>query len=128
MNLYLAARYGEQLEMRRWRDVLQAAGHVVTARWIDGKHDGLPPSQCAQDDLEDIDAADVLIIWSPRHHFGNGRGGRHVEVGYAIGLGIPIILVGERENVFHHLINRVVPSKDHIGDLVSMLAAIAEGA
>lgn len=74
---------------------------VVTSRWIDGKHDGIPAQICAIDDLEDIDAADALVLVNPRHLHGSGRGGRHVELGYALARGKRVLLVGDRENVFH---------------------------
>jgi nucleoside 2-deoxyribosyltransferase len=97
--------------MRKLRDALAVAGVVVTSRWIEGNHEierdasgedaDRERQRFAEEDLEDINRADVLVIFSPREHFRTGRGGRHVEVGYAIGRGIPIVLVGERENVFH---------------------------
>ena len=107
INVYLAGRYESMDVMREVREVWGGGKRraVVTSRWIDGKHSDATralSAVAATEDLEDIDAAEVLVIWSPREHFRTGRGGRHVEVGYALARGKRIILVGERENVFHH--------------------------
>lgn len=117
-SYYLAARYSRHDEMQGVRDVLEGLGHSVTSRWIDchtdieGDHtssfsvetlnDPTKLGDCryvAIHDLIDIDRADVLLSFS-----GGGRkGGRHVEVGYALGRGKPVIVIGDRENVFHTL-------------------------
>lgn len=38
MLIYLASRYSRFPEMQTYRTDLQKAGHVVTARWVDGDH------------------------------------------------------------------------------------------
>ena len=74
------------------------------ARWLWGHETGAL-SQRAAEDLEDISAASTLISFTevPRSHLGHG--GRHVEFGAALALGKRVLLVGERECVFHHLPN-----------------------
>lgn len=116
MRIYLAARYSRNDEMRGVRDVLQGMGHKVTSRWIDLHPDivgdfsesftvdtlNSTPELCAplgQHDLDDIDLADCVISFAEPN--GGGKGGRHVEFGYALGRGKRMILVGPRENVFH---------------------------
>ena len=108
MRVYLAARYEEHPKMRVWRDVLASNGIVVTSRWINGGHDIREDAnhdeqrrRFAEEDLADIDEADALVAWNPKEHHRSGRGGRHVELGYAIAKGKMVILVGEPENVFH---------------------------
>lgn len=106
MKVYLAARYEENGRMRDWRDVLVGHGIVVTSRWIDGGHEDMTESRFAayaEEDLLDVEQADALVMLSDREHFRTGRGGRHVEVGYALARGKRVILVGDRENVFHWL-------------------------
>lgn len=127
-KIYLAARYRSRHIMRDWRAMLEAAGFIVTSRWINGGHDMDTDASndeqrhgLAMEDLEDIDAADVLVLWNPREHHGNGSGGRHVELGYALARRKPTIIVGERENVFHYLQDRmhVIPDvKELIGTLL----------
>jgi hypothetical protein len=116
MKIYLAARYSSHPEMRGVRDVLEALGHTVTSRWIDCHTDVVgdftssftvetlaeKTGECAplgQHDLDDLDAADCVISFAST----GGKGGRHVEFGYALAKGKRMVLVGPRENVFHTL-------------------------
>jgi nucleoside 2-deoxyribosyltransferase len=110
MKIYLAAAFERRAEMRETRDRLEILGHTVTSGWIDLPNDTKPigvaelkvsPGQWADfaiADLHDVYNADVLIMFS-----GGGRGGRHTEFGYALALDKQLILIGDRENVFHAL-------------------------
>lgn len=123
-KVYLAARYSRHPEMRSIRESLGADfGIQVTSHWLDTdaqqavegakNEDGSAasftpeflqqyPERCyhlAAQDLRDIDAADTIIFFS-----GSGRkGGMHVEFGYAYARDKRMIVVGDRENVFHTL-------------------------
>lgn len=115
MKVYLAARYSRRTELLGYAAELDACGIEVTARWIQGLHE-IPPKGveansakhhqwCAMDDIEDIEAADVLVAFTEdadNVHWRN-TGGRHVELGYAFGRGKHIIICGHHENVFCHL-------------------------
>ena len=103
--------------------LLAERGIGVTARWVNGAHDHAPPVVCALDDFEDIDAADVLALWNPKHHHGAGSGGRHVEVGYALARGKRVVLMGDRENVFHSHPNVIVIAG--FAELAETLLALA---
>jgi hypothetical protein len=117
MKIYLAARYSRHDEMQGIRDVLRTLGHDVTSRWIDCHTDVVGdftasftpevlnqrPEACAplgQHDLDDLDVADTVISFTSN---GTGKGGRHVEFGYALAKGKRCIVVGPREHVFHTL-------------------------
>ena len=112
MKVYLAARYSRRMELAGYATELRDLGINVTSRWLLGLHDtppeGVAPDSvehwrwCAEDDIADVDAADVLVAFSEPEGVvaGRGRGGRHVELGYAIAIGKPVIVVGYRENVF----------------------------
>ena len=115
MRVYLAARYSRGPELLRYQADLAARGIEVTSRWIDGRHT-TPPSGidvdshqhlrwAAEEDLADLDAADVLVAFTepPESVPGGRRGGRHVELGYAIASHKGVIVCGYRENVFCHL-------------------------
>lgn len=104
MKIYIAARFESQAEMRVWREKIQALGHEVTSRWLDVKEPYPPAETCAVVDLVDVRRADLVVCFSPRSGFYSGRGGRHVEFGYALAMGLPVLLVGEPENVFHWLV------------------------
>lgn len=112
MKIYLAARYSRFPEMQGCRTILEAMGHTVTSRWINGDHDykgDQSPSEqrvrFALEDWDDLMAADCVISFTeePGKAGGRNRGGRHVEFGAALALGKRVIVVGFRENVFHEM-------------------------
>jgi nucleoside 2-deoxyribosyltransferase len=112
MRLYLAAAYGRKNEIRKYAQQATDEGLYVTSRWLEEPHD--PNTKMSEvtdeflesvavQDFDDIDAADVLVFWAEDQDKQPPRGGRHVEMGIAIGRNIPIIVIGNPENVFHHL-------------------------
>lgn len=126
---YLAARYGRRLELADYADQLRALGHQVTSRWLLGQHqadvlevdaDGIPEHipevarRFAEEDVEDVTFADVVVAFSEPPRSSASRGGRHVEFGMALGWVLAgystldgnrrrVIVIGQRENVFHCL-------------------------
>lgn len=56
----------------------------------------------AHDDFRDVVSCDLLIHFTeqPRSDSGRGRGGRHVEMGIALGMMKRVWIVGPRENLF----------------------------
>ena len=107
MKIYLAASYSRRQELQSYAAQLRADGHTVTARWITGVHDDPHTNEatCAQDDVADIYAADCTLSFTDSPTSGRKRGGRHVEFGIALARDQLLVLVGPRENVFHHLPN-----------------------
>lgn len=113
MKVYLAARFSRLPELLGYKAELEASGITVTSRWLLGGHEwvGTPDEEIpvehnarfAQDDIDDINAADVIVCFTESPRSGPARGGRHVEMGYAIAKGMPILTVGYRENVFYCL-------------------------
>jgi len=111
MKVYLAADSSQQETMRELRELLRKRNIECTSRWLDvdllankGQlYSEAELAHWAQTDLEDVESAHVLVAFNPESHQKQGTGGRHVELGYAIAMKIPIIYVGEkRENIFHH--------------------------
>lgn len=125
-TFYLAARYSRREELCAYKADLEARGHRVPARWLLGEHqvhgleaaravenDGpVPAAQAvlfAEDDIEDLLGADVMVNFTEAPRHGATRGGRHVEYGVALGLRRAgygrhqIYIVGPLENVFHAL-------------------------
>lgn len=129
MKVYLAASYSRREELASYAADVESRGMVVTSRWLLGPNhrklgDAGTLSEhaewlverdfdstvgrrvgalCAQQDVEDVLAADALVLFT-----GGGRGGRHVEFGVALGAGKRLFVVGAgRENVFHTLPNVV---------------------
>ena len=114
MKVYLAARYSRREELLGYRSWLLAAGVSCTALWLDG-HDlpeGLEDgdsreiaftsqrAEWAAEDLKGINAADLVVCFTEPEATTARRGGRHVEMGYALGRGKTVWIVGPRENVF----------------------------
>lgn len=111
MRVYLAARYSRREELAAYADELRALDIEVTSRWLTGAHNA--PSeddnknaiwqQYAIDDVEDVLAADTVVSFTETPLTPTLRGGRHVEYGIAAHAGKRLVLVGERENIFHWL-------------------------
>lgn len=122
-SYYLAARYSRRLELCGYRSDLALLGIDVPARWLNGSHqldnEGRPIGETgelmfengsaaadhyrrkfAEDDFEDVVDSDMLIAFTEQPRSGNSRGGRHVELGIALGMGKPVVIIGPRENVF----------------------------
>lgn len=102
MKIYVAALFGSRPQMELVCDKLKSLGHEVTARWVYGGEEGLSRTKIALLDLEDVDDADIVLSFTlPLGTLFNG-GGRHVEFGYALAKGKRVVIIGERECVFHH--------------------------
>jgi hypothetical protein len=103
MKVYFAGRYSSAAEMRDRAKQLKALGHEVVSSWIDGT-EGKFPEACAIEDVVDLRRADVIVAFTERpRELTNARGGHHVEFGMAHALNKRMIVVGWRQNVFHHL-------------------------
>lgn len=118
--VYLAGPYAARARLNEFATDLRALAVDVTASWLDETHDISPGtvnaatdlpdadvSTHASNDLDDICNADLLILITaatsgldPATVF---SGGRHVETGFALAIPIPVLVVGEPENVFHRL-------------------------
>jgi nucleoside 2-deoxyribosyltransferase len=102
LKLYLAAPFADRPKMEQIANRLTAIGFKIVARWVYGGEAGLTRQQIAVLDLDDVDAADVVVSFTlPQGTLSTG-GGRHVEFGYALAKGKRCIVIGARENVFHH--------------------------
>lgn len=133
MKIYVAARFSAQQEMLGVRDVLTAFGHEITSSWIDSDTaetgvDGLTPDvmnadpdRCwphAEADMADLLAADMVVVFT--NYGPSTTGGRHVELGVALGAGKRIMLVGDRENIFQTL-----PQIEHFPDWPHLVMALS---
>ena len=96
-NLFLIFRDHNLFVNSRWLDEPHAPGttlHEVSAAFC---------RETSLIDLEDIDAADMMVFFSEDPLVGTPRGGRHVEFGYALAKGKRIVVIGGPENIFHYL-------------------------
>ena len=104
MKIYLAACFEQQEEVRQKLNEMESLGFTCMSSWR--FEDGLiPPTpehldKCASRDLADLEGSDWFVCLTDK---ASNRGGKHVELGYALALRMPVILVGRRENIFHSL-------------------------
>ena len=109
--VYIAGFFDAQQRLRAVRDRLRTiTSWRIRARWLDEVAGQVPlvtpPSlsddyrRYAERDLEDIMDCHLVLVDTLDV---TPRGGREVEVGYALGLYIPFIVVGPKRNVFHEL-------------------------
>lgn len=103
MNIYIAAPFPMRHELRWFRDELVKLDHAVTASWIDVEPDEDDTAweereSAARQCLQEVEAADALMIVTEDPK--SGRGGRHVELGYALALGKRIWRIGPRTHIF----------------------------
>lgn len=113
MKFYLAARFSRKAELQGYAKRLEAQGHIVTSRWLgqddEDSYEKLSPEKariCGEHDVEDVLNADAIINFTePAGVPSSSRGGRHVELGIAIGVKKILIAIGLKENVFHWLPN-----------------------
>jgi len=116
MRVYLAAPYTVRDTVKQLAAELWRVGFTVTSSWLDETHDINAGTQGAATDLDDaavsaharqdmvdIDKSEVLVLFTAKSCGAEGGGGRHVETGYALATRVPIIVIGEPENVFHRL-------------------------
>lgn len=130
-SVYLSSQFEDGPVLRKVRDDLVTTGYRVTSRWLDAEsstpatalaHEDDAPARLAaiaRQDIEDIQAADVVVVFNPRETCNVGRGGRHVETGYALALGKKVVIVGVRANVFHWM-----PHVTVVDDWGELMAAI----
>jgi nucleoside 2-deoxyribosyltransferase len=111
-SVYFAAAFKRREELCVYAAQLEADGILVTSRWLAGSKKlqgddldhGDRGADLAQMDLDDVRAADLCLAFTePADAADRGRGGRHAELGIAIGLGRSVATVGPIEHVFHRL-------------------------
>lgn len=131
LRVYLCARFSRWREMREVALAMRAAGIEVSSQWInlpDGDaslgmriddNESVARSAAIRD-MTDLSGSHLVVAF-----LGGGRsGGRHVEVGMALALDIPVWTVGPRENVFHAMPG--VRSFRSRSDMLSALVVLDE--
>jgi hypothetical protein len=108
IRVYIATDSREREYARFLQELCRANNIEVTSRWIDDEsfdNDSVDEEYLASwsiNDLVDVVKSDVLLLFNPGKYKNSGTGGRHVEVGCAITSDIPIVLLGDRTNIFHY--------------------------
>jgi hypothetical protein len=127
VHVYIAGRSEDQALCQRLRARLAEHGIGCTASWLDKVIDNQAnQKRAALMCMTDITRADVLVMLNPAKVHKSGTGGRHTEFGIAIHAGKGVVIVGARENVFHHLdLVRCVPPRPE-GSIADIVAAVRE--
>lgn len=118
MKFFVSGKVGVEEDVRERMEVLKAAGHEITFDWTTIGH--LKPydknaeasREAAIRESSGVKDADVLIVLL--HERGIGM---FVELGIAIGVGIPIRVVTDMESrtmFFHHPLVKKVNSFEEI--------------
>ena len=106
MNIYIAAPSEERQAAREMKIRLKAAGYTMTSRWIESEFFNSTDEgyliKWAENDLQDVYDADLLVAINSEEYRNSGTGGRHVELGYALAYAKPVILCGIKSNIFHY--------------------------
>lgn len=121
MRLYLCGSYDRRQEFLSYAAGLRALGHEIMSRWLEG-NDDLSPERQASMDATDVLLSDCLITFTYPEGEGPSRGGRHVEFGIAWYTKKRLVVVGPRENIFHHF-----PEVEVYPDWPTAFAVLAEG-
>lgn len=116
MKIYLAGNTSRAFELRTYASMLETRKHIITSRWL--WYATTPSIQTvAEHALENITMSDAVICFTRDKQGSRKRGGRHVEFGIGLALGKRVFIVGDQENVFHHL--KHVRHFDEFGDLLA---------
>lgn len=92
MRIYVAGKYGPNTNarVREVHTQLRAAGHVITYDWTG---DEQVSTQQAMNDLNGVLTADAFVLIAESHDV--TYTGSLVELGIALGIGLPIYLLGD---------------------------------
>jgi len=115
MKIYLSANFSRKAEILALVPDLEQLGHQVTSTWLTRAGSDLLSyealeldpdlrpiaSNIAREDEIDVRRAQILVLFTEPAR--QSRGGKHVEMGIAIGTGKPVHVIGSwRENIFHY--------------------------
>ena len=102
MKLYIAGKWEDRSRVSDIIRILRGIGFEITCDWTDHKYsDEAYPQQYCMDDLEGVKNADLYLgIFVADYHYR----GALVEMGIALGVGIPVWLFGDKQDdcIFSH--------------------------
>lgn len=126
MKIYVAHNFAARFQLRVDLVELLKAGHDVTSRWIydDTRMMAEMTPQSAQIDVDDIIAANVVLLFVDQYGTTPGRG-KYWEWGYIIGVGKPLILVGSGESCIFYQLD--YPGIHKVSTLTDAIALIESG-
>lgn len=92
MKFYVASKWEDRTAVRELHKTLIELGHKITVDWTwHEKEDPGYPSEYAVEDVLGVKMADVYVgLFIDSHYYK----GALVEMGVALGLGIPVCIIG----------------------------------
>lgn len=112
MKIYLAAQYSWRDKLKEYARILERKNIEVVSAWLKETKDvkeelttytNAYAKDHAQMDLDDIQEADILVLFTISPTDVSKRGARHFEAGYAYALGKKVIICGPKENIFYYI-------------------------
>lgn len=106
-SIYIAAPWSMKHLAKEAAQKFKAAGWGISSHWFNYEGDGetVHPRLFQEEalrDAEDVSNCDVFVLLNLQRR-GEETSGKAVEMGIAIGCGIPVVVVGGWTNVFHFL-------------------------
>lgn len=127
-SIYVAAKFEDRLLVREVFKTIESYGFRVALDWTDHEKDGtLDKIKWANADIDAIRECDAVIaLFIEERH----QRGALIEIGAALGLNKPVIIVGDKENTStllrHPLITRVNNQFEAL-ELLSVLPVLSHG-
>lgn len=100
MRVYVAAPWTHKEDAREAAALIEREGHEITEPWWDhpDTNDPVELEDQAARDIHGVEHSDALVLLNLAK-----SEGKAVETGIALARHIPILLVGDKSNVFHSL-------------------------
>ena len=123
MKIYVAAKYCDRDAVRVVYDDLRKNGHEITCDWTDHNiyTEDAPlekKSSFAADDIDGVRNADAVIaLFIEERH----QRGALIEIGAALGLGKPVMIVGDHEASSTLLQHPLITRYQHIGHVYAKI-------
>lgn len=128
MNVYVASKFQRKEDVRALQKALVENGHAISADWTTHEYADVPKEElpaflrkCAMEDLWGVLDADMLVLLPDET-----AGAHFTELGIALGLCIPVIVMGHdpekhARNIFYNLSALVF-----VKDIEGVLGAIKD--
>ena len=122
MKIYVAGKWEDRARVSEIMRILRSIGYEITCDWTDHKYsDDAYPEQYCMDDLQGVKDADLYLgIFIESYDYR----GALVEMGIALGVGIPVWLFGDKADscIFsHHPSVRKFPSWTELAEALAEL-------
>ena len=108
IKVYIAAPHELVYIARSWTSSLYHQGIMTTSTWTelsDFELSHFPDAELhelANACLRDINKCQIFVLLNAEDWESKGTGGRHVEMGYAMAQSKPVIVYGDKSNLFHY--------------------------